>query len=63
MTKMKKLVRFAFVFFLLSASVLAQPAKDRYAPERVILNLTDKPALVIELNIMDKDKPDVELTR
>jgi quercetin dioxygenase-like cupin family protein len=23
-------------------------------------NLTDKPALVIELNIMDKDKPDLE---
>lgn len=41
---MKKMVHAALVFFLLSTSVLAQSGKDRYVPERVILNLTEKPA-------------------
>jgi len=44
---MTKTLHAAFVFFLLSTSVLAQSAKDRYVPERVILNLTDKPATSI----------------
>ena len=40
---MTKTLRAAFIFFLFSTSVLAQSAKDRYMPERVILNLTEKP--------------------
>ena len=41
---MTKTLRAVFIFLLFSTSVLAQSTKDRYIPERVILNLTEKPS-------------------
>ena len=63
---MTKTLHVAFILYLLSTSVLAQSTKDRYVPERVILNLTQQPSSSIAVTwrtSADASRPSVEYAK